>query len=86
MTFDLTITSINYVVITDNENIRNRFNNHSNNDDNRDLSSMSFIQFKYDRRRFNLLKAEAFSIYKFYKKILNNYRVETYTQKMINII
>ena len=49
MTFDLIITSIDYVIMIDDEDTRSQFNNYSNNDDDRDFSSMPFIEFKYNQ-------------------------------------
>ena len=49
MTFDLTMTSVDYVIMIDDEDTRSQFNNYSNNDNDRDLSSMFLIKFKYNR-------------------------------------
>ena len=85
MSFNLSITSTNYVFLINTRNARSQFSNQSDHENNR-VTSPKSISLRYDRRELDILKVDAFEVYELYKKISENYRAEEFARDIIKII
>lgn len=100
ITFDSSITSTYYATMLDTRDQSINQSSDDNNDisdddsvpDNNNISDNNGIfgpmstHLRYIRRELNMLEIEAFSVYKFYKKISKAYRAKEYTREITKAI